>query len=331
MKTSLRSLVYLLLLGVLTFTLTQACVNNINQHVVASKQLIKDCRVVQHMMGNTCIPLNPQRVVTLSSTILDNTLALGIKPVASVSFSKIINAQTYLQDKVNEIEFIGLEGTANIEKIALMQPDLILADNRSQEIYKYLSYIAPTVLMQVFKPRVPWKQQLEDLAKVLDKEEIGKQLMDAYWQRIEELKQTLGIGTTFPKENRRHQIQVSVATVESMIGIYAYGEKHPVGIVINDIGLQRPPAQRGDFYYIDNISKERLSDIDGDVLFFLFWPEDSTKEVLEKLQQDPLWQKLKVVQQNRVYLVDATHWHSRGILAMNAVIDDLFKYLVNGA
>ena len=72
-----------------------------------------------------------------------------------------------------------------------------------------------------------------------------------------------------------------------------------------------------------------MSDIDGDVIFFLYWGGKDAKKVLEELQQKLLWRQLKAVQQNHVYLVDSAHWHGQDILAMNAIIDDLFKYLVN--
>jgi iron complex transport system substrate-binding protein len=106
-------------------------------------------------------------------------------------------------------------------------------------------------------------------------------------------------------------------------GIYAYGNQSNIARILRDIGLQRPPSQRGDFYTLDNISLERLSDIDGDVLFLL-----NQGGVSEEIIQKPLWKQLKAVQQNQVYFV-GYHWHFLDILAVNAIIDDLFKYLVN--
>ncbi|MBW4672186.1 MAG: iron-siderophore ABC transporter substrate-binding protein [Cyanomargarita calcarea GSE-NOS-MK-12-04C] len=320
MRISLRCLTYLLLLVALTLTFVSACSISIEQRVVTTKQSVEDCRVVQHTMGKTCIPRNPQRVVTLWTGTLANSVALGIKPVASVY---IIGQplQEYLRGKVDGVEPVGSLAEPNLEKILLLKPDLILSNTRLQNIYKQLSYIAPTLVLSLPSPPFPWKQNLEDLAKVLDKEEANQQLIDQYWGRIEKLKLALG--------DRLSQIRVSVATVSENDTIYAYGEKHPVGSVLNDIGLQRPLAQRGDFYYINDISEERLSDIDGDVIFFLYWAGKDAKKVLEKLQQKLLWQQLKAVQQNHVYFVDAAHWHGQDILAMNAIIDDLFKYLVN--
>jgi iron complex transport system substrate-binding protein len=48
---------------------------------------------------------------------------------------------------------------------------------------------------------------------------------------------------------------------------------------------------------------------------------------LERLQADPLWAKLNAVQQGRVYEVP-DYWIGLGPLAAQAVIDDLFTYLL---
>jgi iron complex transport system substrate-binding protein len=63
-------------------------------------------------------------------------------------------------------------------------------------------------------------------------------------------------------------------------------------------------------------------------LFVATWT-DSDQEFLAKLKQKPLWQRLQAVQQNRVYIVSFSNWTGGSLLAANAVIDDLFKYLVN--
>ena len=141
------------------------------------------------------------------------------------------------------------------------------------------------------------------------------------WQRIEKIKHALG--------DQRHQIQVSVITVNSPYGIFTYGKKHPTGALLHDIGLQRPPMQTGDFFTKDQISQERLSEVDGDVIFLSYRGGKAAKKFLEKLQQDPLWRTLKAVQQNRVYLVDSNNWYAFDVLAMDAVLDDLEKYLLN--
>jgi iron complex transport system substrate-binding protein len=310
---------YLLLLGVLIVILVSACKTNHDSNITSYKQPVDNCRTVQHIMGSTCIPRNPQRVVTLDS--FENTWALGIRPIASTIVPGFPMPK-YLQGKVERVESVGSYNSPNLEKILRLKPDLIIYDyynvSQSPAFYKQLSYIAPTVVLNTPYPPPPWIDTFKELAKLLGKEEVSKQLIDQYWQRVEKLKAALGDRT----------IQVSIANTSSESGIWSYGEKHFSGSVLKDIGLQRPKSQRGDLFYIENISKEKMSDIDGDVLFFVSWEREDDKKTLNKLKQSPLWSKLKVFQKNKVYFV-GMHWHSPDIFAINAILDDLEKYLVN--
>jgi iron complex transport system substrate-binding protein len=312
---------YLLFLGILAFTLLCACSKNVADNSTGLNYRTEDCRVVQHAMGETCIPHNPQRVITLWMSTFSSALALGIKPIAYTWVSGEPFPE-HLQDKANEdeVQFLGSLDQPNLERILWLKPDLILSNTQLQNIYKPLSKIAPTVVLDYPSPPPLWQKHLEDVAKLFDKEKESKQLVDKYWQRIDDLKKALG--------SRRQQIKISVVRFDSSYGIVVYGKEHPVGTILNDIGLQRPSAQNGNFD-IKNISQERLSDIDGDVIFLSTFGGEATKSSLEKLKKEPLWQQLNAVQKNQVYLVDFSHWYAFDVLAMNAVIDDLFRYLIH--
>jgi iron complex transport system substrate-binding protein len=323
MKLFSRYLIYLFVFGILIFSLLSSCGQNVERQGTDAQSATQDCRVVQHVMGETCIPKNPERIVTLWPTIFANTLALNIEPIATDYYGNSFDEylRDYLPDNGKKVEIVGGISSPSLEKILQLKPDLILANTRHEGIYTQLSGIAPAVMLDFPTPPGPWKEHFMELARVLDKENKGEELLEQYWQRIEKLQQALG--------DRRHELQVSVANGSPEYVVWTYDANHPVGMVLNDIGLQRPPAQRGSSFY-RNLSQEQLSMIDGDVLFFLTKNQDQERqEFLEEIRQNPLWQKLEVVQRNRVYFVDAGHWHGLDILAMNAVIDDLFEYLVD--
>lgn len=101
------------------------------------------------------------------------------------------------------------------------------------------------------------------------------------------------------------------------------------GSILNDIGLKRPPSQDivvpyGSVQY----SEEKLEQINSDFLF-LTALSDNDEQSLKQLLQKPLFRQLKAVQQNHVYFVDKLTWIGWNLFAADAVIDDLFKYLVN--
>ncbi|MGD1949582.1 MAG: iron-siderophore ABC transporter substrate-binding protein [Leptolyngbyaceae cyanobacterium] len=326
MKRFFRNFTSLLITGILLFLLISACGRVIERQPtepqdIEAKPEITNCRVVQHTMGEICIPHNLERVVTLRPDHFFNCLALDIRPIAFPFIDGILLPEE-IQADIEGVESVGNLDSPNVEKILQLQPDLIISNSRLDAIYDQLSQIAPTVVFDVPKPPLLWKEELAQLAQALNKEAESQQLMDNYWQRIEELKQALGA--------RRNDIEVSFAGTASGTGIWAYGKQHPVSDILHDIGLQRPPTQRDDVYYVDNISAETLTDIDGDVIFFTSWARTVDRDALEMITQKPLWQKLKAVQQQQAYIVD-TYWHNAGnIVAINLVLDDLFKYLANG-
>jgi iron complex transport system substrate-binding protein len=318
MKIPLHRLIWFLLVGLLVVTLIAACNRTINTNTTSQQP--EDCRIVQHVMGETCIPRNPQRVITLRPDTFVNSWVLGVKPIASADE---IGAPlpNYLEGKVEQVESVGSYDAPELEKILRLKPDLILSNSYMEGIYEQLSRIAPTVVLNYPWPPLGWKKQLEELAQILDKEEVGKQLMNEYWQRIEYLQQALG--------DRRQNLKVSVVDAfYDSLTFTIYGEKHYSGTVLSDVGLQRPSAQQGGFFYIENISEEKISDIDGDILFLFAWELENDKEALEKFQQNPLWQQLSAVQHNQVYFV-GEHWHEADVFAINAILDDLEKYLIN--
>lgn len=286
------------------------------QQIPELKQQTDDCRIVKDMTGNVCIPSNPSKIVTLWRSHFASALALDVTPIATQDFGYL---PEYLRKKAQGVQSLGSE--PNLEKILLLKPDLIISNSRLQNIHQMLSEIAPVVMVYHPRPPLTWKGNLETVASILGKEKEADRVIENYERRIEKLKASLG--------ESRLTTQVSVATVSQTFGIHSYGSQPTIGRILNDLGFQRPPSQRGDFFSKENISVENLFDIDGDILFLSYSNDEASKKLFDRLQQNALWQKLNVVQKNRVYIVDSAHWYSFDALAANAILDDLEKYLVN--
>ncbi|MUL35003.1 ABC transporter substrate-binding protein [Gloeocapsopsis dulcis] len=305
------------LIVVLTLLLVPACSGGVPPQSVRS--LANDCHVVKHAMGETCVPNNPQRVVVWAGTELDPVLALGVKPIAGHP-----DTLTYVKGKLSRtqwegIEHIGESQGPNLEQLLVLKPDLILGHaSRIQQVYNQLSQIAPTVL----DGSDDWKETLMLFAEALGKTDTAKQLLNDYQLRIEEFKTRMG--DHLPK---------TVAIIEIRPDtLIVYPDNIFAVTVMKEAGLSFPPTLAKYSGSNWNISKERLSDIDSDALFVVTWSgeEKGRREVqsfLEKLKADPLWLKLKVVQQDKVYEV-GDYFQGAGPLTANLILDDLFKYLV---
>lgn len=280
-------------------------------------------------MGETCVPNQPQRVVVLDSITFEYVTALGIKPIGATLSDQF---SSHLQQNFTDIINIGNAGEPSLEKILALQPDLIIGGDYYQTIYPQSTQIAPTLLYE-FEHSGQWKEIFMNLAQMLQKTEIAEQVMNDYYQRLDEFKQQMG--------ERLEQTDVSVVRIyPDRINLYL--KDSFCGTVLQDAGLPRPPDQditaseaktRFDNEIQVSISRELLHQADGDVMFV--WTGENTADAnlqaqkkLAELTADPLWQRLNVVQQNKIYQVPS-YWIGSGPIAANAVIDDLFKYLVD--
>ncbi|MFQ4146087.1 iron-siderophore ABC transporter substrate-binding protein [Chlorogloeopsis sp. ULAP02] len=326
-KTNLFSLFLVMVLAVVSIaacndmTAHHATSHSLNPTSINTKAIEPSCRTVKLTMGETCVPNNPQRIVTLFLSTAATALALGIKPVAS-EIGDYWRAEDipYLVGKTNGIEFLHSSGEFSLEKLLSLHPDLIIALSlpKARATYELLSQIAPTVLLPWEETSGDWKLFLQDVAAVFDKTEKANQLIDDYYRRVKGLKQKLG--------DHRQQIRVSVIYLRDG-GIVTNGKLGFSTKILDDIGLKYPPSLTTNAKYTLPISEEYLHSIDGDILLVVSHPE--REDFLEQLQQKPLWQQLKAVQTKQVYIVDPNVWDAQNILAAHAVLDDIEKYIVN--
>ncbi|MBF2048474.1 MAG: iron-siderophore ABC transporter substrate-binding protein [Elainella sp. C42_A2020_010] len=303
-------LIFLLILG-----FSAACASMSPSGTGSSRS---DCRMIQHALGQTCVPNQPQRVIALSVPTLGNALALGVKPIASIVYFD--DPPPYLAKHLESIQILGKEEQPNIEKVLALKPDLIIGIKYATEaIYPQLSRIAPTVVDD-WEGYPSWRDHFDFVAKVLGKTEAAKQVWANYYQRIEALKSALG--------DRLQDLEVSF--VHICCGTIDIDAKNSFnGSILADVGVKRPPSQAAPIAGgITSLSEERLMDINGDILFVATEGEASLRKLAE-LKQKPLWKQLRAVQQNQVYPVNYPTWRGGNPLAADAVIDDLFKYLVN--
>jgi iron complex transport system substrate-binding protein len=325
------AVVLLFLLGIFIILMVSGCNSKIGNTPTQpnSASFTQNCRPIKHAMGETCVPINPKRIVVLDAVMLENTLALEQKLVGGPL--KYVNP--VVQELIGDIIDVGAEGGVSLERILTLKPDLILGLADSALIYAQLSQMAPTVLVQ-FDHSGKWKEGFAFVGEVLGKSEQVKQIMAKYSQRLEDLKAQIQFGTD--TKNRLSQTQVSVIRLYPDT-ITLYTKPGFIGTILENIGLSRPPSQNLDLEKTQaltgstiqySISTEVFDKADGDAVFIIVGNWDSKiGKVLTSLKTDPLWSTLKAVQQRKVYEV-GDHWVGSGPIAANAVLDDLFKYLV---
>lgn len=273
-------------------------------------------RKITHAMGVTEIEGTPERIVTLYQGATDAAVALGIKPVGVVESWVEQPMYNYLKEDLEKVTFVGLETQPNLEEIAKLKPDLIIASKiRHEEIYDQLSQIAPTVTHETV---FAFKETVELMGKALNKEDKANEILSDWDNRVADFKTKIKekMGNDWPFE-------VSVLNFrEDHARIYATGF---AGSILEELGFERPETQQSDQPVIKLTDKESISQMNADVFYIFMSEEEAVKKTYEEWTSHPLWSNLDAVKANQVYMVDEVTWNmAGGIIAANLMLDDIY-------
>ncbi|WP_079507029.1 ABC transporter substrate-binding protein [Mesobacillus jeotgali] len=275
---------------------------------------------VEHAMGTTTLEKTPKKIVILTNEGTEALLALGVTPVGAVQSWTGDPWYDHIAEDMKDVQVVGVESQVNVEAIAALQPDLIIGNKmRQEDIYEQLKAIAPTVFAEDLRGN--WKNNFELYAKAVNKEEKGKEVLAAYDQRIEDLKEKLG-----------DKVNTEVSMVRFMAGdVRIYHKDSFSGVILEQIGLARPENQNKDDFAEKGVTKERIPAMDGDILFYFTYDEGDGKatDVEKDWIEDPLFQNLEVAKKGEVHKVDDAIWNTAGgVMAANLMLDDLEKHML---
>ncbi|MBB4076807.1 iron complex transport system substrate-binding protein [Bartonella fuyuanensis] len=165
-------------------------------HTSTADTRIKTNLTINHVSGTTSVPANPQKVIVFDIASLDNMNRLGIKAVIGIPEGK---KPSYLQQFDEEkYEKIGTLFEPDYEKIATLQPDLIIISSRTQAKYKDLSKISPTIDLTVGNENSleDIKRNVSILGKIFGKEQEAEKEITKLSETLAEVrKNTQGKGS----------------------------------------------------------------------------------------------------------------------------------------
>ncbi|QDP38973.1 ABC transporter substrate-binding protein [Radiobacillus deserti] len=278
---------------------------------------------VEHSMGETTIKGTPERIVVLTNHGTEALLSLGITPVGAVQSWTGDPWYDHIADQMKEVEVVGTESDINLEAIAALEPDLILGNKmRQEEHYEALNAIAPTIFEETL--RGDWKVNFELIAEAVNKKEEGQRVLDDYNQRIEDLQTSL---------KDAGKLDTKVSMVRFMPDdVRIYHKDSFSGVILEEIGLARPESQDVEDFAAKGVTKERIQEMDGDVIFYFTYENEKGEgqQVEDEWIKDPLWNNLSAVKAGKAYEVSDTIWNTAGgVIAANLMLDDLEEKLVN--
>lgn len=251
---------------------------------------------VEHKYGKTEIESEPKKIVTLGLSDQDAVLALGKKPVGAVDWfkEKPFGKWTWTKDKWGKDlpEIVGERDNYKVEKIAKLDPDLILAQysGMKKEQYEKLSKIAPVVA----QPKghedylAPWQVMTEQIGKSLGKQDETKKLISDIDGKFK------AVADKHPEWSKE-----TIAVADSFeAGKYAAFTKGDAkAAFFKDLGFKlsddiEKKASKGQ--NAAEFSSENLDLLDVDRLVWVTMPEAP-----KRIKAEPLYKKLNVAKDKR--------------------------------
>jgi iron complex transport system substrate-binding protein len=236
---------------------------------------------ISHKFGETKVPKDPARVVTVGWNDQDFVLALGLVPIVTRAWFDSYNNYPWVQEATGGrgVATMGADGI-DYEAVAAAKPDVIFAifETIDQPTYDRLSQIAPTVIQSGEYPdeETPWNVQLLLTGNALGKEAEAQALVDEVNAKIDEAKAANPafagkiLVEDFGPENGGH---------------YLIGKGDPRRTLFDALGF-------GAQDHIGDLSEEQVALLDRDVLFV----NGATKE---QMMTSPVFARLGVVQSDR--------------------------------
>ena len=162
------------ILGIFAVILITACSSNPKHQSSTNTQLSSTkCQNIQHQLGKTCVPTNPQRIVATDEIALEIALALGVKPIAAGEPTMVSSRSRHLGE-IDDVKSLGKINQLSLERILQLDPDLIFGlDFSLENNYEQFSQIAPTVALE--NKHDAWKATYQRAGEILNRSPQAQQ------------------------------------------------------------------------------------------------------------------------------------------------------------
>ncbi|WP_195576427.1 stalk domain-containing protein [Paenibacillus sp. 1001270B_150601_E10] len=292
----------------------------VNWNKSSSTASLETKKTIKHSLGSTTLNSVPKRAVILFNGGVDISVLLGVKPVGAVESYVQQPFYEYVRSSLIGTKTLGDETQPNLEAIAKLKPDVIIATkDRHEKINGQLNKIAPTIMT---KDLADWQDNLQVMAAVFNKEEKANAFMADWKASVADFKRKL------PAKDKGAEISVIRVNPNGSARAYNTGFAYQI---FQELGFKVPKQQAALKQELVTVtSKEQVSLLDGDYIFDFTVDWDGDGEIL-KLQKEwtnsPLWKNLKAVKNKKYYKVNAVTWNlSGGALAAKQMLDDLYFY-----
>ncbi len=267
-------------------------------------------RTVNGTLGSVTLHGTPKRIVALEFSFVDDLVQVGISPIGIADDNDPTRIIPPVRAKLGPYTSVGLRQSPNLETIASLHPDLIIADaTRDANIYNQLQQIAPTIaldsLQEAYLPNLHAAIVIGQAVNKCGAMRVRVAQDKIIMQRMRDavMKATGGKGMFAVVTNKIWNVHSNLAYTPSLL--------QAIGIPPANV-LPYNAQNRGNPYIV--MSEEDLLNSNPDIIFVAQNPPGPT--MYDIWSKDQLFQTLKAVQNHQVYLVNTNLWSkARGLEA----------------
>ncbi len=351
-----------LLLSLVTAVIAIACADPSVTIDESRSDNAKNCRVVEHDLGQAEICGDPQKIVVLSVNALDLLLSLNEQPSGFATRFNVYRGEVfdnpdrqipYLGDRVTtQPANLGQSDAPSLEKMASIDPDLILGEaGQNANNYDLLSQIAPTILWKARTTEGQWQENLRDIAKAIGEEEKAQIAIDRYQNLVAEAR------SDFAEVASKHPQILLLGTDRIEENIHAISPNSYLGNLLTDIGFEVIPKPSDNIQPSLPVSVETLPKLDdADIIIVLSYNSDFGGGDIEELErssdktmtdlienhqlqtieqnwkENAIAQSLTASKENRVFFATYAKWNGlNGPIGAELVLEQLREFLLQSS
>ncbi|ADP35038.1 ABC transporter [Bacillus atrophaeus] len=293
----------LLFIALVTAVVISACGNQSSDSKGSENK--EDQITVKHDLdkNGTKVTKNPKKVVVFNFGILDTLDKLGLQgSVAGLPKNSLPDyLSSYKNDKYTDV---GSLKEPDFEKVADLDPDLIIISGRQSDSYKEFSKIAPTIYLDIDSAKYmeSFKSNTETIGKIFNKEDEVKSQLAKIDDSISDVKKTA------EKVNKK-----GLVIMANDGKISAFGPKSRYGLIHDVFGVTPADQNIEASTHGQSVSYEYISKTNPDYLFVVdrgtaIGETSSTKQVVE----NDYVKKVNAVKNDHVVYLDSATWYLSG-------------------
>ncbi|NTJ18584.1 iron-siderophore ABC transporter substrate-binding protein [Agrobacterium rhizogenes] len=280
---------------------------------------------VKHKRGELTLDKPAERVVTLEWTYTEDVVALGVQPVGNAdnaNYKVWVTSEAALDDSVMDI---GTRSEPNLEAIAALKPDLIIANaDNNTAVYDQLNAIAPTIEYDPYDGNgYDYDKMIEiftNIATALGKEEKAKQVLSDLDQHYVEAKEKLAAAG---KENFNFAL-TQAFTYQNAVSLRMFTDNSVVIGTLDKIGLVNDwQPDKVENYGFSTVGIESLSAVQDSNFIYITQPDDDVFGTAMK--DNSVWNGLNFVKEKRTYQLDSTTWTFGGPISSKVLVDGVVE------